>query len=161
MRRCQLAFAAPILIALAAPAAAAPADPLRFFAGRTQSDGIVKVLFKKAYRTHSSGIGRMESDGSLSLIQRVEDDGKPPLERRWRVRAAGPGHWTAVMSQAIGPVEIDQIGERFRFRFTMPGHLGVEQWLIPLPGGDTARSTTKVRKYGLPVAATESTVRKL
>lgn len=164
MRRFQLAFAAPIILALlTAPVAAAAqqSDPLRFFAGRTESDGMVKVLFKKAYRTHSSGVGRIESDGSLSLVQRVEDEGKVPLERRWRVHAAGPGHWTAVMSQAVGPVAIDQVGDRFRFRFTMAGHLSVEQWLIPLSGGQAARSTTKVRKYGLPVATTESTLRKL
>ena len=161
MRRFQLALAAPILCALAAPAAAQQADPLRFFAGRTESDGVAKVLFKKAYRTHSSGVGRLEADGSLSLVQRVEDEGKPALERRWRVRGSGPGHWTASMSQAIGPVTIDRVGDRYLFRFTMAGHLSVEQWLTPLPGAMSARTLTKVRKFGLPVATTEGTVRKL
>jgi len=161
MRRFQLALAAPILCALAAPAAAQQADPLRFFAGRTESEGVAKVLFKKPYRTHSSGVGRLEPDGSLSLVQRVDDEGKPPLERRWRVREVAPGHWTATMSQAVGPVAIDQVGNRFRFRFTMVGHLNVEQWLTPLPGATSARTVTKIRKFGLPVATTEGIVRKL
>jgi hypothetical protein len=162
MRRLPLAFAAPIFLASSVPAASPQqADPLRFFAGRTESQGTVKMLFKKAYATHSVGVGRIESDGSLSLVQRVEDEGKPVLERRWRVREAGPGRWTATMSQALGPVEIERVEDRYRFRFTMAGHLSVEQWLIPLPGANAARTRSKVRKYGLTVATTEGVVRKV
>jgi len=162
MPRLQLALTASILLALSAYAASEPpADPLRFFAGRTESRATVRLLFKTPYHTHTMGTGRIEADGSLSLIQRVEDDGKPPLERRWHVTQAGPRHWTATMSQAIGPVAIDQVGDRFRFRFAMAGHLSVEQWLTPLPGATAARTVTKVRKYGLTVATTEGTVRKL
>jgi hypothetical protein len=161
MRRFQLAFAAPILATLCAPAAAQSADPMRFFAGRTESDGIVKVLFHKPYRTHSTSVGWIEPDGSLVLVQKVEDDGKPPLERRWRVRETGPAHWTATMTQAVGPVAIDRVGGRYRFRFTMAGHLNVEQWLTPLPGATAARTLIKVRKFGLTVATTEGVVRKL
>jgi hypothetical protein len=166
MRRFQLAVAAPILVlaSISAVPAAAPAqqaDPLRFFVGRTESRGIAKQIFKKPYRTHTTGVGRIAPDGSLVLVQRVDDEGKEPLERRWRVRETSPGHWTASMSQAIGAVAIDQVGERYRFRFTMAGHLSVEQWLIPLPGAASARTEMKVRKFGLTVATAEGTVRKV
>jgi hypothetical protein len=162
MRRLKLAIAASILLAVPALAASRPdADPLRFFAGRTETRGTVKVVFHKPYRSRSLGVGRIEPDGSLTLVQRVEDDGKPPHERRWRVREAGAGHWTATMSEAAGPVTIDQVGERFRFRFAMTGHLNVEQWLTPLAGAASALTVTKVRKFGMTVATTEGIVRKL
>ena len=162
MRRLTLAVAAPIFLAVATAAAnPTPVDPLRFFAGRTETRAIVKVIFHQSYRSHSVGQGRIEADGSLTLVQRVEDEGKPAHERRWRVRETGPGHWTAAMSEADSPVAIDQVGDRYRFLFTMPGHLKVEQWIVPLPGGASALTLTKARKFGMTVATTEGTVRKL
>jgi hypothetical protein len=162
MRRLQLAIAAPILVAvLAAAAGREQPDPLRFFAGRTETHGTVKVIFHKPYHSRSLGLGRIEPDGSLTLVQRVEDEGKPPHERRWRVREAGAGHWTATMSEAAGPVAIDQVGERYRFRFRMSGNLNAEQWLTPLPGAASALTVTKVRKFRMTVATTEGIVRKL
>jgi hypothetical protein len=161
MNRRLLALAAPLLFALAAPAAAEQVDPLRFFAGQTETDGLVKIMFNKPFRSHSFGQGRIEPDGSLILVQRVEDEGKPARERRWRVREAGPGHWTATMNEAAGLVAIDQIGDRYRFRFKMKGNLAVEQWLAPLPGARTARTVTRARKFGMTVMSSEGTVRKL
>jgi hypothetical protein len=161
MRRLPLAIAAPIILAIPASAANLPqSDPLRFFAGRTETRAIVKVIFHSSYRSHSLGEGRIESDGSLTLLQRVEDEGKPPHDRRWRVRQTGPGRWIAAMSEANSPVTIDQVGARYRFRFTMAGHLNVEQWLTPLPGAASALTDTRVRKFGMTVATTDGIVRK-
>ena len=122
---------------------------------------MVRVIFKKPYRSRCLGQGRIESDGSLTLVQRVEDEGQSPHERRWRVRELGPGRYTGTMSEASGPIEIQRIGDRYRFRFAMKGNLSVEQWLTPMPGGTSARSITKVRKFGMTVATSEGSVRKL
>jgi hypothetical protein len=154
---------AAILVA-AGPAAAAqlqPGDPLHFFEGRTEDRGIMKVLFSKPYETGSIGTGRIEPDGSLTLIQSVANNGQPPHERLWRVRRTAPGHYIAAMSDAAGPVTIDQIGGSYRFRLTTKDHLSVEQWLTPLPGGMSARSSTTVRKLGITVATDQGMVRKL
>src|SRR4051812_49674560 len=81
---------AAVLLSFATPAAAAsPIDPLRFFEGRTDNVGTARMLFHKPYRTRSIGVGRIERDGSLTLLQRVEDEGKPPRQRTWR----GPPGW--------------------------------------------------------------------
>ena len=158
----RLILAAPALLAAsAASPAEQKVDPLSFFAGRTESSGTIKVLMKKPYRTRSLGHGRIEPDGSLTLVQRVLEQGKPPRERRWRVRAAGPGRFTATMTEAVGPVTIDKVGPRYRFRFRMKGNLAAEQWLTPLPGGRAARSSMNVRKLGVTVATTHGTIRKL
>ena len=160
MRFCPLLMAPALLIA-SMPAAAEAADPLRFFEGRTENIGTAKVLLHKPYRTHTFGRGRIERDGSLTLVQRVEDEGKPPHERRWHVRQTGPGRYLGPMTDALGPVVIDQVGNGYRFRFKMKGNLGVEQWLKPAEGGGSARSITKVKKFGMTVATSDAVIRRL
>jgi hypothetical protein len=65
------------------------------------------------------------------------------------------------MTDAIGPVVIDKVGGGYRFRFKMKGNLGVEQWLVPLAGGSSAKSVTKVRKFGMTVATSDTVIRKV
>lgn len=160
----RIILIAPVLLlasASAATPASAPTDPLRFFVGRTEGAGTVKVMFQKEYGTRSIGEGRIEADGSLLLVQRVFDDGKPPHERRWHVRQVGPGHYTGTMTEAVGPVTIDRVGDQYRFRFRMDGRLTVEQMMAPLPGGRAATNSTKIRKFGLVVATSDGIVRKV
>jgi len=164
MPNLRLALVAPVLLLASASAATsvnAPVDPLRFFVGRTEGAGRVKVMFHKGYVTRSIGIGRIQPDGSLLLVQQVFDQGKPPHQRRWHVRRAGPDRYIGMMTEAVGPVTIDRVGDRYRFRFGMDGNLSVEQWLTPLAGGRTAMSSASVRKYGMTVATTQGTLRRL
>jgi len=158
----SFAIAVPALV-LASPLASASAqvDPLRFFEGRTETQGTVKVMFHKPYATRSIGEGRIERDGSLTLVQQVEDAGKPPHERRWRVRELSPDRFSASMSEAVGPVTIDRTGDSYRFRFKLKGNLSAEQMLTPLPGGRAARNTLKVKRMGIVVATTDGTIRKV
>lgn len=158
--RMLLPLAAAVLSA--GPALAVqPIHPLEFFEGRTESAGTVKTLMKTPYRTRSMGRGQIEPDGSLSLFQRVEDEGKPPRERRWRIRQIGAGHFAGTMSEASGPVSIDEVGGRYRFRFKIKGNLSVEQWVVPLAGGLAARNLMTVRKFGMVVGTGEGVIRKL
>lgn len=152
-----VSLAAPLVSATAQP----PVDPLRFFQGRTESVSTVKVIFHRPYQSRSTGDGRMEADGSLLLVQKVQDDGKPATERVWRVRQTGPDSYTGTMSEAVGPVTIDKVGDRYRFRFALKGDLSGEQMLTPLPGGRAALTTLKVKSMGLTVATTEGIVRKI
>lgn len=142
-------------------AARPPSDPFTFFEGVTESVSTVKVVMHKPTWTRSVGRGEVRPDGSLSLVQRVEDQGKPPYVRRWVIKQVGPGRFVGTMSQASGPVTIDEVGDRFRFRLRMPGGLSVEQWLTPLPGGRSAASSMTVRKLGISVATAQGTVRKI
>lgn len=136
-------------------------DPLRFFEGRTDSTGTIKVMLRKPHRMRSIGQGRIETDGSLTLVQKVEEEGEPPRERRWHIRATGPGRFTGTMSEATGPVTIEEVDGRYRFRFRMKGGVHVEQWLTPLPGGHSARNTLSVKKLGVTVATGDGVIRRL
>ena len=158
----RLCFAILPLALAASPANAARlTDPLRFWEGRTETVSTIKVVLKKAFRTRSLGRGEIKSDGSLELVQRVEDEGKPPRERRWVIRKAGPNRYVGTMNEASGPVVIDEIGDRFRFRFKMKGNLAVEQWITPNPGGKTGRNKLTIKKLGMVVAHSEGVIRKL
>jgi hypothetical protein len=159
----RLTLAATVAI-LAAPLASASVprvDPLHFFEGRTETEGTVKVLFRKPYHSRSIGTGRIEPDGSLILVQRVKDDGQPSHDRRWHVRRTAPDEYVASMTEAVGPVDIDRVGDRYRFRFKLKGNMRAEQIVTPLPDGRSARNVLKVKRMGITVAITEGTIRKI
>jgi hypothetical protein len=149
------------LAVLSGPATAKADDPIEFFAGRTESIGTVKIAMKKAFRSRAIGKGEIKADGSLDLVQRVEDEGEQPRERRWRMRRVAPGRYTGTMSDARGPVSVEEVGGRYRFRFRMDGNVAVEQWLTPMPDGRSARSVVVIRKYGVRVGTSDAVIRKL
>ena len=148
-------------VLLLSPASAGPlAEPLRFFDGTTVSESKVQIIFRKAFTSRSVGRGKINPDGSLDLVQRVEEDGRA-FERRWHIKRVGPKRFTGTMSDATGGVAIDELEDRYRFRFTMKGNLKIEQWLIPLPGGRSARNETTIRKHGVVVGRSKGTIRKI
>jgi hypothetical protein len=162
----RLLFAAVPLGLLGASASAVTSrpdpetDPMRFFEGKTESVSTIKLIMRKAYRSHTIGNGDID-DGILKLVQRVHEEGKAPYDRRWRMRQVAPGRFAGSMSEAAGPVTVEQVGERYRFRFKMKGNVSVEQWLTPLPGGNAARTRLNIRKLGLSVGKSEGVIRKL
>jgi hypothetical protein len=164
MKRLYRAFALMALGASILTPGATYADqersPLTFFQGVTEGTGTLKVIMHNPTATRSVGRGEIEPDGSLSLVQRV-DDGRPPHLRHWRIRQIAPGHFSGSMSEASGPVMIDQVDSRYRFRFKMSGGMWVEQWLTPLADGRSATTDMTVRKFGMTVASGHGVVRKI
>jgi hypothetical protein len=157
----------PLRLAVAAMVCAAPAaaqrpdNPMRFFEGRTESDGTIKLIAKRPFRSHAIGRGELKPDGTLLFVQHVEDEGRDPFNRIWRIRSIGPGRYEGTMSEARGPVKIDQVNGNYRFRFTMKSNVQVEQWLIPDPGWKSARNKMTIRKFGMVVGRADGTIRKL
>jgi hypothetical protein len=162
----RLLLAALPIAALGASASASTAaandetDPMRFFEGRTESVSTIKLIMRKPFSSRSLGRGEIDG-GVLNLVQRVEEDGKSPFNRRWRMRQVGPGRFAGTMTEAVGPVTVEEVGERYRFTFKMKGNVAVEQWLIPLPGGKVAQSKVTIRKLGMTVGRSDGTIRKL
>jgi hypothetical protein len=150
-----------LMLAPASATAVSLGQPLQFFTGRTEMISTVKVLAKTPYLSRTLGNGRILSDGSLALIQQVFDPGKSPQQRNWTMRRLGPGRYGGTMSEAIGPVLVDEVDGRYRFRFRMKGNLSVEQWLTPLAGGNSAKSNLTVRKFGFRVASSVGVVRRI
>lgn len=136
-------------------------DALRFFEGKTDSVATIKLMMKRPYKSRGIGNGEIQPDGSLLLVQRIEDEGKAPHDRRWHIREVAPGQFTGTMSEAKGPVTVDEVEGRYRFRFKMKGNVSVEQWITPLPGGKSAKSKVTIRKMGITVGQSEGTITKL
>ena len=140
--------------------ASRPTDPLRFFEGRTEYVSTMKLVAKKPYRSRTLGHGEIDSDGALHLVQKVHDEGKPVHERRWHMRQVAPGRFAGTMSEARGPVTVDEVNGRYRFRFRLKGGVSIEQWLTPV-SNSAARSRLTVRKLGIPVGKSDGMIRKL
>ena len=86
--------------------------PLRFFEGPTEMVSTVKLMTKKPYHGRTTGQGQIQSDGSLVLVQRVEDEGRPPYQRRWHMRPVGSGRFVGTMTEAKGPVTAEEVRGR-------------------------------------------------
>ena len=143
-------------------AAVADADqaPLQFFNGKTEMQSVIKVIMKKPYRSRAIGTGRILTDGSLSLAQQVYDEGEPTKQRNWKIRQISPDRYAGTMTEAVGPVTVAEVDGKYRFNYKMKGNLAVEQWVTPL-GGTAAKSVVTVRKFGVKVASSTGTIRKL
>ena len=160
----RLACGSVLIAATLSPSAAvAEADraPLQFFAGKTEMVSTVKIIMKKPFQSRTVGNGRIMSDGSLSLAQQVFDEGEKTKQRNWKIRQVAHGHYAGTMTEAVGPVVVDEVGGRYRFKFRMKGNLSVEQWLTPIAGGDAAKSNATVRKFGMKVATSTGIVRRV
>ena len=156
--------AGPLICLVLAPASATAVgirQPLQFFSGRTEMISTVKVMAKKPYRSRTMGNGRMLLDGSLALVQQVFDDGKSPAQRNWKMHQIGPGRYAGTMSDAIGPVLVEEVNGSYRFKFRMKGGVSIEQWLTPVPGVEAAKSNMTARKFGLQVATSQGIVRRI
>lgn len=132
-----------------------------FFAGRTVGDGVLRIAMSHARQVHVEGDGRTSPDGALTLVQHVEQQGKPARVRQWRLRFRNDGHLDVTLSDAVGPVMADVMANRLHIRFATKGGLGVEQWIYLQPDGRTAINRMVVRKLGIPVAALRETIRKV
>jgi hypothetical protein len=143
-------------------AAATPVfDAEKFFVGKTEGRGVVKSALASRASVHDISVGRIEQ-GVLILEQKVQRQGKPVEQRRWRMRKLGPGKYTGTISDAEGPVQGEVSGNCIRMRYKMKkGGVQVEQFLYLQPDGRSAINHMTFRKFGIPVATVEETIRKI
>lgn len=149
-----------LLLLAAAPDAAPPPDPIAFFVGHTEGVGDMKIVMRPAYAMAVHGLGRVDADGAIVVDQRVEEDGKPPHQREWRLRLTAPGRYAGTLTDAAGPVAGEMIGGRLRLSFRMKGGLAAEQWIGFDPDGRTAHNVMRIRKQGMVVARLDETIRR-
>ena len=156
--------AALLLCALAAPAAAVPEpklDMLAFFTGKTHADNVIKVALHAPHKLIVDSVGGHNKEGEFVLIDTVQEEGKPVRKRTWVMRPAGPNHFTGVLSDAKGPVDVTVSGDSALIRYTMnEGVLKVEQ-RVKLQRDGSLSNTVTAKKFGLKVASVDGTIRKV
>lgn len=144
---------------LAIVLAAATLDPIAFFRGRTHGEGTLKILFKPEQRISVDSEGRLAGDGTLLLKQTIREGSKPPRTREWRMRQTAPGRFAGTLTDAAGPVRVEQVGPRIRIRYTDKDGLAFEQWLTQ-SGPRQVDNAMRVKRFGITVARISEVIRK-
>jgi hypothetical protein len=161
----KLAGASAILLLAAATAAAAPEKPrldmLAFFAGKTRSENVLKVVLKKPVPLIVDSIGGKGDRGDFVMIDTVHEGDKPVRQRKWVMRETAPNHFTGSLTDATGPVDVTIGGDTATITYMMKGGLRVEQQLQLQPDGKTLSNHVVAKKIGLKFAHVDGTVRKL
>lgn len=142
----------------AVPALPAPA---LFFAGRTEGEGTAHILLSGHHRVRVHSRGRLEPGGVLVLDQIVEEEGKPPRRRSWRVTRAGPGRIAGTISDARGPIEGRVRGNQLDIRYRSTDGPAVEQHIAIHPGGRVATNRMTFRRFGIVIATVDETIRRV
>lgn len=142
------------------PPVSGPAfDPIAFFSGRTRGAGELSIVLRPPRPITVEGRGRVRPDGTLVLVQRIEEERRRPRTRRWELRRTGPGTYAGTLTDATGPVRAEARGSRLHIAY--PSDAGrVEQWLTLAPDGRTARNRLTVRRLGVVIARVDETIRK-
>lgn len=133
-------------------------DPAIFFAGMTEGQGRLRIIFRNPQNTLVEGRGHVDPDGTIVLDQTVRLGDKPTTKREWRLRRIAPGRYAGTLTDANGPVIGSVRGSRLHLAFTMKGGLKAEQWLDLQPGGKVAQNRMIVRKLGVVVARLHETI---
>jgi len=146
---------------IATASASPPFVAERFFAGRLDGVGTLKIVLHAPVTTHVSSVGRVGADGTLLLDQHIEQQGKLARDRHWGIRPLGNGRYTGTLTDASGPVVGEAEGNRLHLRFATKGGMRVDQWLTLSPDAQVAQNHLIVRKLGVTVATLDETIRKL
>jgi hypothetical protein len=131
-------------------------DALRFFAGPSEGTGELSKLFSDRVAVRVESEGRLRPDGSLTLVQRIEEGDKPARTREWRItevsRDARTIRYEGTLTDASGPVEGSSEGNRLTLRYPIEGGFRVEQVLTLSPDGQRASNRLEVSLAGVTVA---------
>jgi hypothetical protein len=136
-------------------------DVLRFFEGRSEGEGTLKIVLRSPQMISVKSRGRIEPDGALMLVQDIDQQGKAPRTRHWRMREVSPGRYSGELTDAVGPVEGQVTGNLFRVAYPMKGGFKAEQQLTLRPDGRTVDNVMQVKKLGVVIATLRETITKL
>jgi hypothetical protein len=149
------------LLGLLLFAQASGITPEQFFVGRTEGIGTANVIMSGPHGVRVRSRGRMDRAGGLVLDQRVEEEGKPPRTRTWRLVRAGGNRITGTITDARGPVTGEMVGNVLHLRYQLSEGPTVEQRITFQPGRRTALNHMTFRRFGLTVATVEETIRRV
>ncbi len=156
----RFALLVPIVLLAGAARAEAP-SPERFFVGRLESAGRLKIIFRPAETVRDHGSGRVEADGTTVLDQVVERPGEAPRRRIWRLREVSPGVVAGTLTGAKTGVTGRYAKGVLRLNYVMDDGVRVVQSLTFAPDGRSARNTMSFHKFGLNVATLEGTIHRV
>jgi hypothetical protein len=146
---------------LALAAAPASLDMTGFFAGKSHAENVIKIAFHAPHKLIVDSVGGRNKEGEFVLIDTVREEGKPERTRTWVMHPVGPDHFTGVLSDAIGAVDVLVHGDSAMISYVMKdGHLKIVQQLQLQADGKTLSNHVIAKKFGLTFAHVDGTIRK-
>jgi len=146
-----------LLLLVQIPATAAE----RFFVGRTAGSGTIRIALAGQHGFRARSVGRLDRSGALVLDQVVEEEGKAARRRTWRLVRSGANRISGTLSDARGPVSGEIAGRVLSLRYTPAEGGSVDQRITFHPNGRTAENRMTIRRFGVPVATVEETIRRI
>ena len=132
-----------------------------FFTGKTHADNVISIALRHPHKLIVDSIGGHNKEGEFVLIDTVQEEGKPVRKRTWVMHPVGTDHFTGVLSDAIGPVDVVVRGDSATISYVMKdGHLKIEQQLQLQPNG-TLSNHVIAKKFGIKFGQVDGTIRKV
>ena len=156
-----MSFSAAVMALAGAAAAPQALDLTAFFAGRSHAENVLKIAFKGPAPLIVDSVGGKGDRGDFVLIDTIHEGDKPVRTRKWIMKAAGPGHYTGSLSDAVGPVDVVIAGRGATIRYTMKGGLNVTQLILLQADGRTLANSVVVKKFGMKFASVDGKIRKV
>ena len=162
MKAAAALLATGITLGVPAAAEAEPKlDMLGFFTGHTHADNVMRIVLHGPHKLLVDSVGGRNKEGEFVLIDTVREEGKPQRSRTWVMHPDGPNHFTGVLSDAKGPVNVAVEGAEATITYVMrEGGLRIVQQL-KLQRDGTLSNHVIAKKFGLKFAEVDGSIRKV
>jgi len=156
-----VSFSAAVMALAGAAAAPQALDLTAFFSGRSHAENVLKIAFKGPASLIVDSVGGKGDRGDFVLIDTIHEGDKPVRTRKWIMKAAGTGHYTGSLSDAVGPVDVALNARTATITYTMKGGMKVVQTLELQGDGRTLSNHVTVKKFGMKFASVDGKIRKV
>jgi hypothetical protein len=151
-----------VIFATLALAATHALDLTAFFNGKSHADNVIRIALHAPHKLIVDSVGGHNKEGEFVLIDTVREEGKPERTRTWVMHPVGPNHFTGVLSDAIGPVDVTVSGDSAVITYVMKeGHLKIVQRIQLQDDGKSVSNHVVAKKFGMTFAHVDGTIRKL
>ncbi len=141
-----------------AEAATSEVTAQQLFAGHSEGNGSLKLLFSKEKSFHVDSHGAIQPDGRFRLDQTIAFEGEPANDRHWILETIAPGVYAGTLSDAPGKVKGKMKGNRLTICYRIKGPMFMHQTLTLLPDGRTIDNLDKITLLGIPIGRLHETI---
>jgi hypothetical protein len=142
-------------------------DPIKFFIGKTISDGVIENHEGKPTARIKTETGGTLKDGLIHIEQNLYPEGGKKNHRSWQLRQIDEHHVDATANDIYGAAHGLLYGNNFSwtFRLKLPQrkfikHLRMSQNMYLMPDGNTMIIRSVLRKFGFTVVQITETFQK-
>lgn len=133
--------------------------PEEVFAGRSEGKGEMRLALGKKRPFTVESLGTTQRNGRLRLEQNVRFEGEAIQSRSWVMWQTRPGHYSATLTEAAGPVVGRTEGSRLTLRYPLKRWgLVMHQTLDLAKDGRTVVNRGSIRFLGIPIGQLRETI---